>query len=70
MDNKYYVKNISRMMLCLNLATKNEKGQRESLILSKNEVSRPLTKAQFESPEIQKALEHRALLDVSAKMRK
>lgn len=65
---KYYVKNRAHMMGCYNLSSKNENGGRLSVVLARNEVSRALTQEEFNSPEIQKGLKKRSLLNVSKKM--
>jgi len=65
---KYYVKNRAHTMGCYNLSSKNEKGGRLSIVLARNEVSRALTQEEFNSPEVQKGLKKRSLLNVSKKM--
>jgi hypothetical protein len=69
-EKKFYVKNLSKTQGCYNLVSVNEKGRRQSLILSRNETSRALTEEEFNSPEVQKGLTSRGrdLLDVSKKM--
>jgi hypothetical protein len=62
---KYYVKSLAQMMGCYNLPTTDSKGRKQSLMLSRNEVSRPLTEAEFNSAEIQKAIAGRELMDVT-----
>jgi len=59
--DRYKVKNVTRVMKCFNLKTKNGKGRQNSLILSRGEESRPLSKAEFKSPEIQAAIRKRDL---------
>ena len=65
---KYYVKSNGQMMGSYNLPTVDAKGRRLSLIITRNEISRPLTEAEFNSREIQKGIDNRDLIDVSAKM--
>lgn len=64
----YYVKNTSAMMITCNLPTKDDKGRPKSLILARGDVSRALTKEEFDSAEIQKAIRNRELTDVTKKM--
>lgn len=63
MSAKKRVKSIAKMQGCYNLPTKDGKGRRQSLILSRGDVSRPLTEKEFKSPEVQKGLKSRDLLD-------
>lgn len=67
MSGKRKVKSIAKMQGCYNLPTKDGKGRRLSLILSRGDKSRPLTEAEFQSPEIQKALKSRDLIDWTGK---
>jgi hypothetical protein len=67
---KYFVKSIALMMVAYNLPTTDSKGRRLSLILSRGDVSRALTEDEFNSPEVQKGLKGRDLLDVTSKMTK
>ena len=62
---RYFVKNRSQTMGCYNLSGKDGKGGRLSVILARNDVSRALTEEEFQSPEIQKGLQARKLLDVT-----
>lgn len=64
-DTRYFVKSVAQSMVSYNLPTVNDKGRRMSLIMSRNDVSRPLTEAEFNSPEIQKGLANRELVDVT-----
>ena len=66
--SKYYVKSVAQMMRCYNLPTVDENKRRMSLILTRGEVSRPLTEEEYKSPEVQKGLSTRDLLDVSRQM--
>ena len=65
---RYFVKNRSQTMGCYNLSSKDQKGRRLSLILARNDVSRALNEGEFRSPEVQKGLQVRKLLDVTKKM--
>lgn len=67
-QKKYYVKSAATMIGCYNLPTVDDRGRKMSLIISRNETSRPLSAAEFKSPEIQKGLKNRDLLDVTKKM--
>lgn len=68
MSVKKRIKSVAKMQGCYNLPTKDGKGRRLSLILSRGDVSRPLTEAEFQSPEIQKGLKARDLLDWTNKV--
>ena len=65
-----YVKSVAQMMGAYNLPTTDAKGKRQSIILSRGEVSRPLTEDEFNSREIQKGIENRDLIDVTRQMSK
>jgi hypothetical protein len=65
MAKKFYVKSAAQMMGAYNLPTVDEKGRKLSLIISRNEVSRPLTEEEFNSREIQKGISGRDLVDVT-----
>ena len=68
MSAKKVVKSIAKMQGCYNLPTKDGKGRRQSLILARGDVSRPLTQEEFQIPEIQKGLKARDLLDWTNKV--
>lgn len=61
----YRVMNIAPMMRSLNLVGTTEKGWPKSLILAAREVSQPLSEEEFRSPELQKMLGTRDLVDVT-----
>lgn len=63
MITKKKVRKVGKMQLSYNLPTKDGKGRRLSLILARGDVSRALTEEEFQSPEIQKGLKERDLLD-------
>ena len=67
---KYFVKSAGQMMGSYNLPTVDAKGRKLSLIITRNEVSRPLTEDEFNSREIQKGIENRDLIDVTRQMSK
>lgn len=67
-DKKYYVKNASVMMGSYNLPTKGNKNKPLSLILARGETSRALLEAEYLATEVQRGLQRRDLINVTAMM--
>ena len=61
-----YVRNSTHMMKTFNLPGTDDKGKPSSLHLTRGEISRPLSQAEYNSPELQKAIRSKQLKVVSA----
>lgn len=60
---EHFIKNIGTTQAVFNLPKKE--GKRQTLHLSRGEVSRPLTDEEFHSAEVQKGISKRQIMDIT-----